>query len=107
MTDPARAVAARLRVMGAGLLATLNTYAFQLRKMDFPHLLVEDPAAAYEVIVRYTRGDRRKARYVLTYLLVGLVGSPGEVERAVEALERGDPEPVKRLLRALGGGRRR
>ena len=107
MTDPARAVAARLRMMGAGLLAMLNMYAFQMYRMDFPHLLVENPAAAYRVVLRYAQGDRAKARYVLTYLLVGLVGSPGEVERAVEALERGDPEPVKRLLRALGGGRRR
>jgi hypothetical protein len=105
--DPAKAVAARLRYMGAGLLAILNSYSFRLARMDFPHLLLEDPLLAYKAVLGYTGGDRAKARYIMTYLLVGLVGRAGEVEAAVAALERGDPEPIRRLLESLRKSRRR
>ncbi len=107
MGDPARAIAARLRYMGAGLLALLNSYAFRIARRDFPHLLVEDPRKAYEAVLAYTRGDRGKARYILLNILVGLVGSPAEAEAALEALERGDPEPLKELLSRLGGMKKR
>jgi len=108
LADPAKAVTERLRYMGAGLLAMLNTHAFRLARRDFPHLLVEDPARAYRVVLEYTRGDRGKARYILSSILVGLVGSPAEVEEALRRLEEGDPGPLRGLLeQALKPRRRR
>ena len=106
MTDPATMLLHRLRSSAAGLLAVLNALALSHAGKDFPHLLVENPLEAYRVVLRYTGGDRRKARYLLTSILIGVIGSPIETERVVEALENGDPRPLKENLQRLAGTRK-
>ncbi len=103
MTDPASMLLHRLRSSAAGLLAVLNALSLAEAGKDFPHLLVENPLEAYRVVLRYTRGDRRKARYLLTSILIGIIGSPLETEKVVEALERGDPRPLQEILRRFAG----
>ncbi len=106
MTDPATMLLHRLRSSAAGLLAVLNTLSLSQAGKDFPHLLVENPLEAYRVVLRYTRGDRKKARYLLTSILIGILGSPLETEKAVTALERGDPRPLQEALQRITGARR-
>ena len=106
MTDPAAMLLRRLRNSAAGLLAVLNALSLAVAGKDFPHLLVENPVKAYEVVLQYTRGERRKARYLLTNILIGIIGSPIEVEEAVKALEEGDPGPLLKALQSLSGGKK-
>ena len=106
--DVARLLDERLRRMSIGVYSALNSYALVEAGVPFARLLARDPAAAYRVLLRYTGGDRRQARLLLSRLLVGLVGGVVEVENAISALEAGDPRPLAELLgRAAGGGRRR
>ncbi len=104
MTDPARIVRLRLRSSSAGLLAVLDAYSFKVKGRDFAHLLVEDPLSAYRVVLEYTRGDRRKAKFLLHNILIALAGSTIEALEAVEALDKGDPGPVERIVRRVASG---
>ncbi len=100
--EAARRIAARLRTVAVGLLSVLNRLAFEEARTDFPTLLVTDPLRAYRVILRYTRGDRWRARTILRVVLLGVADSVEQVERAVDALDHGDPRPLLRLLHGKG-----
>ena len=76
----------------------LDNRAFAAYRVDFATLLVRDPLAAYRVLLSYQR-DPRKARIILRSVLLAFSRSALEVLEAISALEKGNPEPVKRLIR--------
>ena len=88
----------RLRSVAMGALAVLDNRAFAAYRVDFATLLVRDPLAAYKVLLSYQR-DPRKARIILRSVLLAFSRSALEVLEAINALEKGNPEPVKRLIR--------
>ncbi len=88
----------RLLSLAPGERSKLNAYALMKAGTGFAKLLVRDPLAAYRVLLEAEQGSRRHARLLLSRLLVGLVGGVEEVEAALDALEAGDPGPLRRLM---------
>ncbi|HIQ23931.1 MAG TPA: hypothetical protein EYH50_02665 [Pyrodictium delaneyi] len=100
----AQLVRERLRSVAMGALAVLDNRAFASYRVDFATLLVRDPLAAYKVLLSYQK-DPRKARVILRSVLLGFSRSALEILNAINALEKGDPKPVKRILKRAADGR--
>jgi len=61
--------------------------------MNFASLLATDPLRAYDVVLEYSKGDKRRARLFLRTILVVLI-PPNKLLQVIDALERGDPGPL-------------
>ncbi len=96
----------RLRGIALGAVSMLNNIAFKKYRSDFIALLVTDPLKAYKVLLEYTEGDKRKARFLLRSILVVII-PPSRLLRVIDALEKGDPGPlldeIEAWKRAEGG----
>jgi len=104
--EAAQHIRLRLRHMAIGVLAVLNRISFEMFHTDFALLLATDPLKAYEALLRYTQGDRRRARLLLHMMLVGVLGRLDELEHALAALEAGDGVFLRRLLEERAGSAR-
>ncbi len=89
----------RLRGTALGAVSMLNNIAFKKYRSDFASLLVTDPLKAYEVLLEYARGDKRRARLFLRSVLVVII-PPSKLLSVIDALERGDPRPLLEELEA-------
>lgn len=83
----------RLRGTALGALSMLNNLAFKKYRTDFASLLITDPLKAYEVLLEYAKGDKRRARLFLRSILVVII-PPSKLLQVIDALERGDPGPL-------------
>ncbi|KSW12537.1 hypothetical protein CF15_07400 [Pyrodictium occultum] len=93
----------RLRSIALGALAVLDSLSFATYRVDFATLLLRDPQAAYKVLLAYQRSPH-KARLLLRSILLPFAQSATEVLEAIDALEKGDPEPLKQLINRLKKG---
>ena len=105
MEHVAKLISARLRQKALGALAVLNREAFVVARTDFAHLLVKDPLKAYEVLLKYSNGNRHKARLILRSVLLGVLGDLSEVDRIIALLEKGDPTEFKKALMRVSRGK--
>jgi hypothetical protein len=101
MEQVAKLITARLRQKALGALAVLNREAFAVARTDFAHLLVKDPLKAYEVLLKYSNGNKSKARLILRSIFIGVLGDLSEVDRIITMLEKGDPSEFKKALERL------
>lgn len=87
----------RLKEM-PGLEIVLNTYSQTRYKKSYLQLLVNQPKEAYKILVEVFGGDRSSANLILRYLLQPLIRDQRTLDKAIEQLEKGDPQLLKQLL---------
>lgn len=92
-------ISKRLRGVALGALSMLNNLAFKKYRTEFALLLVTDPLRAYEVLLEYAKGDKRRARLFLRSVLMVII-PPSRLLQVIDALEKGDPGPLIREFEA-------
>lgn len=87
----------RLKEM-LGLEIILDTYSLTKYKKRYLQLLIDQPEKAYNILVEVLGGNKNSANLILRYLLQPLVEDQRILDKALEELEKGNPEPLKQLL---------